>query len=92
MNLDELKKRREENFSAYKKKKKIYYQKTKITVKKEIDYEKEINDENFSLKIKELVKAQKKYLDNRKDLITLKINEYRDTKKEYYEQNKEKRL
>ena len=41
MNLDELKKRREENFSAYKKKKKIYYQKTKITVKKEIDYEKE---------------------------------------------------
>ena len=62
MNLDELKKRREENFSSYKKKKSIYYQKKKEIIKKEIDYEKELNDENFSLKIKEIIIYKKQYL------------------------------
>ena len=85
MNLDELKKRREENFLAHKKKKKDYYLKKKKVIKKEIDYEIELNEENFSLKIKEIIKAQKKYIDSRKDLIVSKINEYKDSKKDYYE-------
>lgn len=32
------------------------------------------------------------YLDSRKDKILEKLNEYKNLKKEYYEQNKEKRL
>ena len=91
MNLDELKKLREENFLKHKKKKKEYYLKKKVA-KKEIDYENELSDENFLLKIRKIAHDQKLYMDDRKDLIVKKINEYKDSKKEYYEQNKEKRL
>ena len=58
MNLDELKRRREENFLAHKKKKKEYYLKKKKLVKKEINYQDELRDDNFSVKIKEIIKAQ----------------------------------
>lgn len=93
MNLSELKKLREESFLAHKKKKRAYYLKNKSKkIKPEIDYDKELNDENFSFKIKEIAKAQKKHIDSRKELIVAKINEYKDRKKEYYEENKEKRL
>lgn len=57
-----------------------------------MNYQEELKDDNFSLKIKRIIKAQKNYVDNRKELIVKKIKEYKDTKKEYYEQNKEKRL
>ena len=91
MKLEELKRLREEKFLAHKKKKREYYLK-KIEVKKVYDYEEELNNENFSLKIKEIIKAQKNYLDNRKDIIISKLNDYKNKKKEYYELNKEKRL
>ena len=92
MNLEELKKLREEKFLAHKRKKREYYLKRKQVVKKVYDYDTELNDENFKLKIKEIIKAQKIYLDNRKDTIISKLNDYRDKKREYYELNKEKRL
>jgi hypothetical protein len=91
MNLDELKQIRKRNFLAHKKKKKEYYLKSKIA-KKEIDYEAELSSENFFSKIKTIAHEQKVYMDNRKDAIISKINDYKNTKKEYYEQNKEKRL
>ena len=59
MNLDELKKRREQNFLAHKKKKKEYYLKKKKIIKKEIDYQEELKDDNFSIKIKEKIKLLK---------------------------------
>ena len=92
MNLEELKKLREEKFLAHKRKKREYYLKRKQVVKKVYDYDTELNDENFKLKIKEIIKAQKIYLDDRKDTIISKLNDYRDKKREYYELNKEKRL
>lgn len=93
MNLEELKKLREEKFLAHKRKKRDYYLKKKETqVKKIYDYDTELNNENFTLKIKEIIKAQKNYLDNRKDVIITKLNDYKEKKKEYYELNKEKRL
>ena len=92
MDLKELKKLREEKFLAHKMKKKRYYLNKKQEVKKIFDYELELNDENFALKIKEIIKAQKNYLDDRKEKIISKLNDYRDKKKEYYELNKEKRL
>ena len=92
MNLEELKKLREEKFLAHKRKKREYYLKRKQVVEKIYDYDTELNDENFKLKIKEIIKAQKIYLDDRKDTIISKLNDYRDKKREYYELNKEKRL
>lgn len=92
MNLNELKKLREEKILAHKNKKRAYYLKKKQEVKKIYDYSTELNDCNFDLKIKEIIKAQKNYLDDRKDKIISKLNEYRNQKKEYYELNKEKRL
>ena len=84
MKLEELKKLREEKFLAHKKKKREYYLKKK-EVKKVYDYEEELNNENFSLKIREIIKAQKNYLDNRKDIIISKLNDYKNKKKENYE-------
>lgn len=96
MDLNELKKLREENFLAHKKKKRDYYLKNKAKKKKAekkvIDYETELSDLNFTAKIKEIAKAQKAHVDDRKELIVAKINEYKNKKKEYYEENKEKRL
>jgi len=95
MDLNELRKLREENFLAHKKKKRDYYLKNKAkkqTKKQVIDYEKELNDLNFTAKIKEIAKVQKAHVDDRKELIVAKINEYKNKKKEYYEENKEKRL
>ena len=92
MDLKELKKLREEKFLAHKIKKKRYYLNKKQEVKKVFDYEAELNNENFALKIKEIIKAQKNYLDDRKEKIISKLNDYKDKKKEYYELNKEKRL
>ena len=95
MDLDELKKLREENFLSHKKKKREYYLKNKAkkkAPKKVIDYEKELADGGFANKIKEIAKAQKAHVDDRKELIVAKINEYKNKKKEYYEENKEKRL
>ncbi len=92
MNLEELKKLRQEKFLAHKKKKRDYYLKKKTEIKKEYDYESELNDDNFLIKIKEIAKVQKNYLDDRKNIIISKLNEYKNKKKEYYELNKEKRL
>lgn len=93
MNLEELKKLREEKFLAHKRKKRDYYLKKKVSeVKKVYDYDTELNNDNFTLTIKEIIKAQKNYLDNRKDIIITKLNAYKEKKKEYYELNKEKRL
>ena len=94
MNLDDLKKLREEKFLAHKRKKRAYYLKNKATknIRKEIDYSKELDEEHFAQKIKDIAKAQKAHVDNRKDLIIAKINDYKNKKREYYEENKEKRL
>lgn len=90
MNLEELKKRRERNFSKHKEKKRAYYQKSKL--KKEIDYENELKDDGFLQKIKEIVKSQKLYMDSRQEIIKKKMLDYQISKRDYYEQNKEKRL
>lgn len=92
MNLEELKKLRQEKFLAHKKKKREYYLKKKSELKKEYDYEAELSDNNFLVKIKEIAKAQKNYLDDRRNIIISKLNDYKNKKKEYYELNKEKRL
>lgn len=90
MNLEELKKLREKNFSKHKEKKRAYYLKSKI--KKEIDYEDELKDDGFLLKMKSIAKSQKEYIFSRESIIKNKIKEYQEKKREYYEQNKEKRL
>lgn len=94
MNLEELKKLRSENFLSHKKKKKEYYLKNKIQkeTRKIIDYENEFSDENFLVKIKQIVQSQKQYIDDRRDLIIKKLDAYKEYKKDYYEKNKEKRL
>ncbi len=91
MKLEELKKLRKENILTHKKKKKEYYLKKKLG-KKEINYEAELNNENFFIKIREIAHNQKVYIDDRKELIIAKLHEYKNIKKEYYELNKEKRL
>lgn len=90
MNLEELKRRREKNFSKHKEKKRAYYLKSKL--KKEIDYENELKDDGFLQKIKEIVKSQKLYMDSRQEIIKKKMLDYQISKRDYYEQNKEKRL
>jgi hypothetical protein len=94
MDLSELKKLREKKILEHKRKKREYYLKSKAnkTVRKVIDYEEELSDKNFAQKIKDIAKAQKAHVDDRKDLIVAKINDYRNKKREYYEENKEKRL
>ncbi|MDX4059621.1 hypothetical protein Q6A89_03740 [Aliarcobacter skirrowii] len=90
MNFEELKKRRERNLSRHKLKKRAYYLKSKLN--KEIDYEDELKDDGFLLKMKSIAKSQKEYIFSRESIIKNKIKEYREKKREYYEQNKEKRL
>lgn len=98
MNLEELKKLREENFLSHKKKKREYYLKKKFesqareSKNKVIDYDTDLNDENFALTISNIAKKQKQHLDSRKDIILKKLQEYKDRKKEYYQENREKRL
>ena len=95
MTLDELKDLRKKNFSNHKKKKKAYYLKNKALKegnKVEIDYAEELNTKNFHSRIRAIAKAQKEHVDDRKDLIVAKINQYKKNKKEYYAQNKNKRL
>ncbi|MEA3383947.1 MAG: hypothetical protein U9Q20_04620 [Campylobacterota bacterium] len=100
MNLDELKKRREANILAHKKKKKAYYLKTKLLKSQKensqkvesINYEVELFGGNFALKLKEIAKKQKQHMDSREDIIKQKILEYREKKKNYYNDNKEQRL
>lgn len=99
MDLTELKKLREENFLAHKKKKREYYlknklqksQKTKETPKI-YDYEDDLNEDNFDFKIREIIKSQKAHVDSRKDKIIAKMNEYKEKKQEYYKENRDKRL
>ncbi len=96
MKLEELKKIRENNFLKYKKKKKEYYLKRKVQNKSKnkefIDYEVELNDNNFKDKMQQIVKSQKEYVDTRVDKIILKIEEYKLQKYNYYQNNKKKRL
>ncbi|MDD2699040.1 MAG: hypothetical protein PHF17_09595 [Arcobacteraceae bacterium] len=103
MNLDELKQRREQNIRLHKEKKKAYYLKKKlatnsgVTEEKHqfIDYEKELFGGDllsFTAKIKEIAKKQKTYIQDREEIIVAKIEEYRNKKKDYYLENKDKRL
>lgn len=99
MNLEELKKLREDNFSKHKKKKREYYLKskqktadTKYKKYKEIDYSKELNSDNFAKNIKIIAKKQKEHVDDRKDQILQKMEEYKQKKQVYYKDNREKRL
>ncbi len=96
MKLEELKKIREKNFLKYKNKKKEYYLKRKIQKKSSkqdfIDYEEELSGANFEEKIRQIVKTQKQYVDNRIDKIILKIEEYKLQKHNYYKNNKKQRL
>ena len=104
MDLEELKRRREENLKAHKKKKKEYYLKKKLEKQaaqaketkappKVIDYAKEFSHGvDFAVKFKEIAKAQKAHVDDRKDIIVAKIQEYKKRKQDYYKENKDKRL
>lgn len=99
LNLEELKKLREENFKKHKNKKREYYLKSKEKSTapkyknyKEIDYAEELNNENFAKNIKLIAKKQKAHIDDRKDQIVQKIEEYREKKQTYYQKNREKRL
>ena len=90
MNLEELKKLREKNFSKHKEKKRAYYLKSKI--KKEIDYEDELKDDGFLKKMQEIVKSQRLYMDSRQETIKKKIEECQILKRDYYKKNKEKKI
>lgn len=99
LDLEELKKLRQDNFAKHKKKKKEYYLKSKQKTQqnkyknyKAIDYEKELNSENFAENIKLIAKKQKAHIDDRKDQIIKKIEEYREKKQNYYIENRNKRL
>ncbi|WP_320034920.1 hypothetical protein [Halarcobacter sp.] len=97
--LEELKKLREANFAKHKKKKREYYLKskdkntqTKYKNYKEIDYSQELNSENFAKNIKLIAKKQKAHVDDRKEQILQKIEEYKEKKQSYYQKNRKKRL
>lgn len=99
MDLEELKKLREKKFQEHKAKKRQYYLKKKLEKQREkskkrafIDYENELKLDGFDQKIKDIAKKQKIHIDERKDQITAKLEEYRLKKQEYYQRNKEKRL
>ncbi|MEA3498788.1 MAG: hypothetical protein U9R16_07010 [Campylobacterota bacterium] len=99
MDLKELKKRREENLLAHKKKKRAYYIKTKLKNREQnvekfgsIDYEVELFGGNFANKLKEIAKKQREHIESREDIIKKKILEYKEKKQDYYTQHKEKRL
>ena len=98
MDLEELKRIRKANIIAHKQKKKAYYLKKKLekmpSEKKyeAIDYEEELFSGNFTKKIKEIARKQKTYVDDRKEIINSKIEEYREKKQKYYLENKEQRL
>ena len=98
LNLEKLKKIREANFAKHKKKKREYYIKskkkdaqTKYKDYKEINYAKELNSENFAKNIKLIAKKQKAHVDDRKEIILLKMKEYKEKKQNYYQKNKEKK-
>jgi hypothetical protein len=92
MDLEKLKKLREENFKAHKQKKRAYYLKNKYKNRTSIDYEKELSEGDLTQKLIEIAKKQKKHVDDRKEAIVAKLKEYQDKKKEYYSENIEKRL
>ncbi len=99
MDLHELKKRREENLLAHKKKKRAYYIKTKLKNREKniekfsaIDYEVELFGGDFALKLKEIAKKQRDHIDSREEIIRKKILEYKAKKQDYYCEHKEKRL
>ena len=99
MDLDELKKRREENLLAHKKKKRAYYLKTKLKKREldlkkygSIDYEVELFSGNFASKLREIAKKQKEHIESREEIIKKKISEYKEKKQNYYTEHKEQRL
>jgi hypothetical protein len=51
-----------------------------------------LKDDGFLKKMQEIVKSQRLYMDSRQETIKKKIEEYQILKRDYYEQNKEKRL
>ncbi|RXJ69575.1 hypothetical protein CRV08_02400 [Halarcobacter ebronensis] len=99
VDFEKLKKLRDTNFAKHKKKKREYYLKskeknsdTKYKNYKEIDYSQELNNENFAANIKLIAKKQKAHVDDRKEQILLKIEEYKEKKQNYYKTNRNKRL
>lgn len=88
MDLKELKRRREENLLAHKKKKKAYYLKSKMQKKSaeastkinSINYEVELFGGNFAEKLKEIARKQKEHIQSREEIISKKIEEYRQKK------------
>ena len=99
VDFERLKKLREANFAKHKKKKREYYLKskekssdTKYKDFKEIDYSKELDNDNFAANIKLIAKKQKAHVDDRKEQILLKIEEYKAKKQNYYKNNRNKRL
>ena len=99
MDLSELKKIREANILEHKRKKRAYYLKTKMqkkqtNVKKidSIDYGVELFSGNFAQKLKEIAKKQKHHIESREDIIKKKMQEYKEKKKNYYNENKQMRL
>ena len=100
MDLSELKKIREEKLLEHKRKKRAYYLKSKMQKKQasvakkvqSIDYEVELFGGNFADKLKEIAKKQKLHVQSREEIIRNKIEEYKNKKQLYYNQNKETRL
>jgi hypothetical protein len=99
MDLQELKKRREEKILEHKRKKRAYYLKSKMQKKqndvvkvKSIDYELELFGGNFASKLKEIVQKQKAHMVSREEIISKKIDQYRKQKQKYYEEHKDTRL
>ena len=103
MDIDKLKKNIKENFLEHKQKKRNYYLKKKLenSISKKngpnqtrapIDYAKELEASGFAEKLKEIAKKQKLHIDDRKEVIVAKLQEYKEQKQQYYQENKEKRL
>ena len=97
MNLEELKKLRDSRAKKHKVKKHKYYLQQKLAkelkkIAPAIDYATELSDINFKDKIKEIAKKQKQYIDDRKEQILVKMQEYKDSKQHYYKEHKKQRL
>ena len=87
MNLEELKRLREEKVKEHKQKKRAYYLKSKLQknndtskakkeVSKAINYEVELFGGDLSLKLKEIAKKQRQHVESREDIIKHKLQEY----------------
>ena len=101
MDLEQLKKLRKEKLKEHKRKKRVYYLKSKMQKKQveskrkindKVDYEIELFGGDFTKKLKEIAKKQHQHVQSREEIIKNKISDYKKKKQDYYKQHKKSRL